>query len=80
MSRSPRVTGAELITALGRPGFPFSASKAVIISCATRMAAARLYRCIQAKPSALGCFTKSLEIAKSPPTDSENCCIIDRSP
>ena len=43
MSRSPRVTGPTLLPPSKRTAFPFSASKAVITSYATRMAEARLY-------------------------------------
>ena len=63
MSRSPRITGSELIAALAKAGSAFSVLKAAIISCATKMAEARWCLHTQARPSVPAYFTRSFAIA-----------------
>jgi hypothetical protein len=72
MSRTPRLTGSDLIAVLVKAGFRVLRVKG-IISCAMRMAEARLCLRIQARRSVLAYFTRSFEIAKSPPNSSVWC-------
>jgi hypothetical protein len=63
MSRTPRITGSDLIAALAKAGFRVLRVRAAIISCATRMAEARSCLHTQARPSVPAYFTRFSAIA-----------------
>ena len=65
MSRTPRLTGPYLITALGKAGFRvLRVREAAIISCVMGMGEALWCPLIQAKPSAQAFSARSSETAR----------------
>jgi predicted RNA binding protein YcfA (HicA-like mRNA interferase family) len=65
MSRSPRVTGDEVIVALGRAGFKVIRIRGSHFSWGMRTGGAQLYRFTPAKRSGLDYSTRSCVIAVS---------------
>lgn len=73
MSRTPRVTGTELIAALEKAGFRVLRVKGSTISCAMKTGEARSCHSIPGRRSGPAYFAESFETANGPLTKLRNC-------